>query len=137
MFNFRLSDKMERMDGLPADIDLKPIIGREVTMVRLGKFQLHYLLSDEKPTRPDAWIEIESNDLTFTDASGNATKISDFIQGAGQLCLLVGLKIEKATRKDDGGLHLNMSTGIQLDINIHTSMYESVVLHVGEDATVG
>src|SRR5262249_33993444 len=111
------------MMGLPADTDFSAFIGREVTIVRMGKFLLHYFLREDKPTKPDAWLEIESNKLMYTDASGKPTAISDFKTNAGLLCGLLGLEIKGMTRLDDGGLRLEMSSGERLDIGIHASNY--------------
>jgi RHS repeat-associated protein len=68
---------------------------------------------------------------------GKSTRIDDFRTGAGLLCLLLGLTVESASRTNNGGLVLEMSTGIRLQVGIHTSMYESVVLHIGKEAVVG
>ena len=125
------------MNGLPKDTDFSTLLGREVTMVRIGKFQLHYFLNQDKPNRPDAWIEIESDEVIFTDAEGNSARIADFRTGAGSLCLLLGLTVEDASRREDGGLKLKMSSGIQLEVGVHTPIYESVVLHIGDKAIVG
>jgi hypothetical protein len=125
------------MEGLPIDITLDVFIGRKVTMVRIGQSFLHYILNDDKPNRPDAWIEIESDDLTFIDEQGRPTSINNFRTAGGLLCLPLGLTIENGSRRNDGGLLLEFSTGIRLEIAIHTSRYESVVLHTGDQAIVG
>lgn len=124
------------MKGLPVKIDFSPLVGRVIDWMRLGKFQVHYFLSDEKPKKPDIWIEIESSAI-FTDSNGKSTEIDDFRAGGGLLCLLLGLTIESASRRDDGGLILNMSTGIRLEVVNDTPMYESIVLHIGEEIIVG
>jgi hypothetical protein len=41
------------MEGLLKDIDLSPLIGREITLVRIGKFLLHYFLDDDFPAKPN------------------------------------------------------------------------------------
>jgi hypothetical protein len=125
------------MDGLPPQTDFTTIIGRRVTMVRITKHQVDYILNDEKPTRPDAWIAIESSSLIYTDRESKAIKIDDFRTSGGLLCLLLGLTIENASRRADGGLVLNMSDGITLQVVIDTTLYEAVVLHIGDVAIVG
>lgn len=125
------------MDGLPTKTDFSPLLGRTIEMVRMGKYQLHYFLNHARPDKPDVWIEIESSKVIFTDSKGNATEINDFRTGGGLLCLLLGLTIKEASRREDGGLILSMSTGIRLEVAIHTSKYESVVLHIGEKHIVG
>jgi len=125
------------MQGLPKDIDLSVLDGRSISMARITKFLLHYILNDEKPEKPDAWIEIESSEVTVVDPSGQVTEIDDFRINGGPLCLLLGLRIEKAHRRDDGGLVLELSGGFRLEVGIHTSMYESIVLHIGDKAFVG
>src|SRR5258708_4596977 len=117
------------MDGLPIDINFDTFVGRRVTMVRVGKSFLHYILNDATPNKPDAWIEIESDQVVFTGPEGKSTQITDFRTDAGSLCLLLGLTVENASRRDDGGLILGMSSGIRLEVAVHTRMYESVVLH--------
>src|SRR5208337_1927982 len=123
------------MQGLPKDIDLSVLDGRSISMARITKFLLHYILNDEKPEKTDAWIEIESSEVTVVDPSGQVTEIDDFRTNGGPLCLLLGLRIEKAHRRDDGGLILQLSDGFRLEVGIHTSMYESIVLHIGDQAS--
>ena len=125
------------MDGLPKTTDFSPLIGRTIEMLRIGKYYAHYLFNDDKPKKPDVWIEIESSKLIFTDVHDKSTDINDFRIGGGLLCLLLGLSVKKAFRRDDGGLTLEMSDGTRLEIAIHTSTYEAVVLHIGEDVYVG
>ncbi len=125
------------MEGLPKDIDLSPVIGRDIAMVRIGKLQLHYFLNQDFPAKPNVWIEIESSEVTVVDPSGQVTEIDDFRTNGGPLCLLLGLRIENAYRGDDGGLVLELSGGFRLEVGIHTSMYESIVLHIGDQAIVG
>jgi hypothetical protein len=55
------------MNGLPSNVDLSAIIGREISMIRIGKFQLHYFLSEDSPNRPNVRIEIEGSDVTLVD----------------------------------------------------------------------
>ena len=124
------------MQGLPEKIDFSPLIGRFIEVIRISKYQVHYFLSDNKPNRPDVWIEIGS-EIIFTDLNGRSTQINDWRAGGGQLCLLLGLTIENASRRNDGGLILNMSSGIRLEIVNDTSKYESLVLHIGEERIVG
>ena len=104
-------------------------------MVQIGKFQLHYFLSEDRP-KPDVWFEIESSDVTIT-SYGNSTKVESFPKSGGQLCELVGLKVEKASRRIDGGLLLELTGGYRLDVGIHAPNYESIVLHIGTDSIVG
>jgi hypothetical protein len=125
------------MEGLPKDIDLSPLIGREITLVRIGKFLLHYFLDDDFPAKPNVRIEIESSDVTIVELRGQVAKIDDFRTNGGPLCLLLGLRIEKAHHRDDGGLVLELSDGFKLEVGIDTSMYKSVVLHIGDQAFVG
>jgi len=125
------------MEGLPRDINLSALIGGEITLVRIGKFLLHYFLDDDFPAKPNVRIEIESSDVTIVDPSGQVTQIDDFRTNGGPLCLLLGLRIEKAHRRDDGGLILELSDGFNLEVGIDTSMYGSIVLHIGDQAIVG
>ena len=119
------------MDGLPKNVDLSFLVGREVSTVRIGKFQAHYFFNEEAG-KPNVWIEIESNDITVS-----GQKISDFKSDADELCALIGLKIEKAQRRDDGGLILEFAGGPRLEVGIHSPKFESVVLHIGSDTIVG
>jgi hypothetical protein len=119
------------MDGLPKTVDLSFLVDWEVSVVRIGKFQAHYFFSEDRP-KPDLWIEIESTDVTVS-----GQKISDFRSDASELCSLIGLKVEKAERRDDGGLTLEFEGGGKLEVGIHTPQYESVVLHIGTDSIVG
>jgi hypothetical protein len=73
------------MEGLPRDIDLSALVGREITIVRIGKFLLHYFLNDDFPTKPKVWIQVESSDVTVVDPNGRAIAIDDF-RTNGALC---------------------------------------------------
>jgi hypothetical protein len=119
------------MDGLPKNVDLNTLIGREISMVSIGKFHVRFFLSEDRP-KPDLWIEIESTDMIVS-----GRKISDFKSDADELCSLIGFKVEKAQRRDDGGLTLEFEGGAKLEVGIHTPQYESVVLHIGSDTIVG
>ena len=125
------------MEGLPENTDFKALVGRRITMMRITKHLLHYILNDEKPEKPDVWIAIESESVIFTDSEGKRVEIKDFRTNGGPLCLLLGLTIEGASRRDDGGLLLEMSDGFRLEVPIDTPMYESVVLHIGDEAIIG
>jgi hypothetical protein len=46
----------------------------------------------------------------------------------------VGLKIENAARRTDGGLLLELTGGYRLNVGIHAPNYESIVLHIGGDS---
>jgi hypothetical protein len=124
------------MQGLPIGTDFGPLIGRNIEMLRITNFHAHFLLNDDKPTRPDAWIDAATT-LIFTDADKRSTVINDKRTEGGILCLLLGLTIESASRRDDGGLLLEMSTGIKLEILNDYSNYESIILHIGEKTIVG
>jgi len=124
------------MDGLPIDTDLGPLNGRLIEVLRISKYQVHYFLNDEKPNKPDVWIEIGGK-IIIINPNGKTTEIEDYRANGGLLCLLLGLTIEKAYRREDGGLVLEITDGYRLEVPIDTSMYESVVLHVGENAIVG
>ncbi len=124
------------MDGLPKEIDLSPLEGRLIEVLRISKYQVHYFLNHDKPNKPDVWIEIGGK-IIFTDPDGKRTEIDDYRIDGGLLCLLLGLTIEKTSRRDDGGLLLEISNGFRLEVPIDTSMYESVVLHIGDAVIVG
>ena len=124
------------MKGLPSAVNLTPLIGRFIEVLRISKYQVHYFLNDDKPNGPDVWIEIGGT-ITYTDDAGKTTDINDFRMNGGLLCLLLGLKVEDAFRLQDGGLGLKLATGIRLEVPIETPMYESVVLHIGAETIVG
>ena len=63
--------------------------------------------------------------------------IDDYRTQADLLCRPLGLVIQDATRTDTGGLALSMSDGARIEIGIHTSKYESVVLYIGDKTIVG
>ena len=117
-------------------MDFAPLIGRFIEVTRISKYQVHYFLNDDKPNKPDVWIEIGSK-IIITDSDGKSTQITDWRAGGGQLCSLLGLTIENASRRNDGGLMLNMSTGVRLEVVNDTPTYESIVLHVGDKHIVG
>jgi len=124
------------MKGLRTDIDLSPLQGRRITMLRMSKHSLHYLFDDPSQGEAKIWIEIEG-EIIFTGADGVATNIDDFRSNGALLALPLGLDIGSASRSSDGGLLLKMSTGISLQVVVHSSMYESIVLHIGGDNIVG
>ena len=105
-------------------------------MVRIGKFQLHYFFSEED-NKPSVWLQIESSDVTVVNPQGISTKADNFSKAGGPLCLLIGLTVDKASRRDDGGLVLELSGGSRLEIGIHSPKYESIVLHIGSESVVG
>jgi hypothetical protein len=124
------------MQGLPSDTDFQALIGRHIEMLRITNFHAHFLLNDDKPNRPDVWIDAATT-LIFTDADKQSTVINDKRTEGGILCLLLGLTIESASRRDDGGLLLGMSTGIRVEILNDYPNYESIILHIGEKTIVG
>jgi len=124
------------MKGLPKDIILEPLLGRNVQGVEIGKFYLHLLLDNSNREKLLIKIETESDDILFFDSKGKHA-VSDFRTQGGLICLLLGLTIENASRRDDGGLILSFSTDIRLEIGIHAPNYESIVLHIGEEVLVG
>jgi hypothetical protein len=124
------------MQGLPIGTDFGALIGRHIEMLRITNFHVHFLLNDDKPNRPDVWIDAATT-LIFTDANKKSTVINDKRTEGGILCLLLGLTIESAFRRDDGGLQLGMSTGIKVEILNDYPNYESIILHIGEKTIVG
>jgi hypothetical protein len=52
--------------------------------------QLHYFLNEDKPNKPDVWIEIESNKVIFTDPEDEAIEISDFREGLANFVFCSG-----------------------------------------------
>ena len=105
-------------------------------MLRITRFHAHFLLNDDKPNRPDVWIDAATT-IIFTDPEGKRMAINDKRTEGGILCLLLGLTIESASRIDDGGLLLEMSTGIKLELMNSYQNYESIILHIGEKTIVG
>ena len=63
--------------------------------------------------------------------------MESFPKAGSALSQLVGLKIEKASRRSDGGLLLELTDGYRLEVGIHAPNYESVVLHIGTESIVG
>jgi len=124
------------MDGLPKDIDLSSLNGRSIEVLRISRYQVHFFLNDDRPHKPDVWIEIGGT-IIVTDHAGNTTEIDDYRANGGLLCLLLGLTIERSSRRDDGGLRLELSDRFRLEVPIDTPMYESVVLHIGDNAIIG
>src|SRR3989344_5033275 len=112
------------MDGLPKDVDLRPLFGRRIDVVSISKFIVNIYLDDAKPIAPDILIAIESDKVLFTASDGKSTEISDFRTGGGLFCHLLGLTIKNASRRNDGGLILDMSDSSRVEIAVHTPMYE-------------
>jgi hypothetical protein len=127
---------MTNMDGLPIDVDFGPLNGRLIEVLRISKYQVHYFLNNERPNKPDVWIEIGGK-IIIIDPDGTTTEIEDYRANGGLLCFLLGLTIEKAHRREDGGLVLEITDGYRLEVPIDTPKYESVVLHIGDKAIVG
>jgi len=124
------------MGGLPKDIDLTSLNGRSIEVLWISKYQVHFFLNDDMPHKPDVWIEIGGT-VIVTDRAGNTTEIDNYRTNGGLLCLLLGLSIGKSSRRDDGGLLLEMSDRSRLEVPIDTPMYESVVLNIGDNAIIG
>jgi len=127
--------KHPQHNGLPFNADFDPLVGRKFTTVHIGKFWLQYL--SEEPEKLDIAIGIEGA-VIFTESGGKTTRIEDFAIGGGLLCQLIGLTIEKASRREeDGGLILDMSAGIRLEVVNEYPQYEAVTIHIGDNVIVG
>lgn len=124
------------MQGLPLGMDFTPLMNRYIEMLRITKFHVHFLLNDDKPKRRDVWIDAATT-LIFTETNKKSIIITDLRTEGGVLCRLLGLTIEKASRRDDGGLLLELSTGVRLEVLNDYPNYESVIIHVGKDVFVG
>ena len=122
------------MQGLPKTIDLTPLVWREIQEISAHKFGAQLSFDIENPRIS---IGIESSEVIFTDSNGIATKIDDLRTKGGVLLLLLGLTVESATRREDGGLTLDMSSSIRVEVINDSPMYEVLQLQIGDNLIVG
>lgn len=122
------------MQGLPKTIDLTPLIGCRIQGISIHKFGVQLLFDDKDPSLR---ISIES-DVIFSDPQGQVTFSHDeFPKSGSSLWRLIDLTVEKAARRDDGGLVLNMSSDIRLEILNNSPVYEAFQIYLGKDIIVG
>lgn len=117
------------MNGLPASIDLQPLIGKEVVQICFGCFQL--ILNLEGNIR----IAIESICVCRL-ATGYEFEAHNYCQEATHLCKLMAEHVSFAHRDVDGGLVLGFTNGIELQIKNSNLEYESFQIHIGQQIHV-
>lgn len=118
------------MQGLPKDVNLDPLIGAQLEQVCIGEND--YILHFDQDVR----ISVESESVHERPDVGRV-RISDNRTSAGTLCRLLGTKIINANVREDGGVRIGFSDGSQLDIINDSTVYESLVLHIGKELLVG
>jgi hypothetical protein len=127
------------MQGLPQNINLDPLIDRTIESLTISRHSVVIFLGEaqSEKTQIKVKIETESDEILFVDSAGISHNINNFQVEGGFLCHTLGLTIQNAIRRNDGGLIITLSTGVRLEIGIHISNYESIVLHIGEEVIVG
>lgn len=116
------------MKGLAEGIDLTPFVGRQLGAIRFGAWVVAFLFDGPE-------IVVES-DIALTNADGSSKVISDFRAAATDLCQLVGLEVVGAERTLNGGMLMQMSSGMNIEFRNSNPQYESFQLHVGNKTSV-
>lgn len=111
------------MNGIPATVDLNPLIGKIVLQICFGVLQLMVKLDDSI----EIGIECE---CSYIDNLGVSTLILDYSAHASLICNLLGLRISSVKRTQDGGLMLRFETGVQLNLANSNREYESFQIHL-------
>jgi hypothetical protein len=111
------------MDGLTEGIDLTPFVGRQLGAARFGVVVIAFLFDGSE-------VVVES-DIALTSADGSSKVISDFRASATDLCQLVGQEVIGAERTPNGGLLMQMSSGMSVEFRNSNTRHESFQLNIG------
>lgn len=113
------------MNGLPEDIDLSPIVGRQLVQLRFGAWNVGFEF--DGPVR----VVVEST-ILICGKDGASRRIEDFRAGASDLCRLIGLNVVGADRSSAGGITLQMSSGDVVDLENSVTAHEAFQLYIGD-----
>ena len=114
------------INGLPADLDLSPLIGREVGFVGFGQHQVQLGFDGD-----NVHISIES-DYAVRGRDGREQRFVAARDGAAPLVALLGSTVAAASGSTDGTLTVAFTSGATLTIYESDDPYESYQLHFGE-----
>jgi hypothetical protein len=104
--------------GLPKDIDLTFLIGREVTQVAIGVYQVQFHFDE------DVCISVESS-FTYSDSQQEWTWREGLVLIAAHTAALLSAKIESFNAQQDGTISMVFSNGHRLTIFDSSKNYES------------
>jgi hypothetical protein len=116
------------MNGLPEQADLSSLVGQQIDQIRFSKWSVQLLFSG--PIR----IVIESSVCLSGDTC--LLRTEDYLTEATAICQLIGSTVTSAERTSGGGLALQMSSGVRIDIENSNTCYESFQVHLGDEVLV-
>jgi hypothetical protein len=113
------------LKGLPSDIDLSPLVGRQLSQVSIGRWNaaLHF----GEAIR----LTVESA-ILLTGKSGYSQTIEDFRADASAVCVLIGEDVLDAKRTLSGGCALRLSSGVRLEAVAVDNGFESFQICLGD-----
>lgn len=117
------------LKGLPCDIDLSPLVGRQLSQVSIGRWTL--ALHFEEAFR----LTVESA-ILLTGKAGSSQTIEDFRADASAICVLIGEDVLDAKRTLSGGCALRLSSGVRLEAVSVDNGYESFQVCLGDQVFV-
>ena|SRR6266480_5741145 len=112
------------MYGLPKDLDLSFLHGKELLQVCIGMHQVILNLEDQ------VTISVES-EYAHRAKNGEAIRYKDCRLSASMLCSLLGFSIITASGKPDGTLTLRFSNEELLEIFDDSKEFESYQIKQG------
>jgi len=117
------------MEGLSENVDLTPLVGRQVESLLFGFGHIIMRFDDRVSIGVECTILMETS-------SGHVHRIEDFRADAVELCGVMGLSIVDAKRTPSGGLSLRLSSGTRMEIENSNSHYESFQIYIGDQVFV-
>jgi|GEM_PF-2125241 len=111
------------MNGLPPEVDLSPLQGREVIQLCFGlhDFEIRF--------DKDARIMVEGDSI-FRRSGTRPKRIRKYWRFASELSVVLGYTVSTVSRRDDGGLLLQFSNRIELQLLNDSENYESFHLYL-------
>jgi hypothetical protein len=117
------------MNGLTAEVDLTPLVNRQLVQLCFGAWNVALLF--DGPVR----ITVESA-VVIVPPHGRSRRTEEFRAGASDMCSLIGLTVVSASRSSEGGMTLRLSDGTELQIENASSGYESFQVQIGNQTFV-
>jgi hypothetical protein len=117
------------MNGLAPTVDLNPLIGRQLTQLCFGAWNVAINFDG------DIRIVVESAIVVAAGTSA-PMRVESFRDSASVLCESIGQDLLDAERTVEGGLAIRFASGVQWTIENSVKEYESFQLHVGNQVFV-
>jgi len=117
------------MHGIPANLDLRFLVGQVLTQVCLGEHQVILRFGDTIS------IYIGSG-ISHRTQRDETTKTTNYGLIAPTLAALLGSTIVRAARESDTVLSIAFSNGETLELHDDSKEYESIVITAGDQTVV-